>query len=170
MRERGLSDSQEETLSFLRCLKNRDELAKLIRAEATLEALTDLVWDDVTTLQNVGAATSAEVQSKFAGSTELSYGGLDSFFGGLEGVIGAPDPKLREAMAADHVKGPGTESRDEFVTGNCEARGIRTAGVVALPCRACAFECLGSPPFAHRRHPHQLQGRVAVRCRCRGDA
>ena len=119
-RARGLSDSSEDSLAFVRGLKDRAELAKLIRADATLEALTDLAWDEVTTLQKAGAATTSEVQSKFAGAVELSYGGLDSFFGGLEGVVGSPNPKLLEAMADDHMNN--TESTNEYLTGNCEAR------------------------------------------------
>ena len=118
--EHGLSASPEDALEFVRVLKRRDEVGKLLRSESALEALTDLVWSAVTSLQCAGAATSTEMQSKFAGSVELSYGGLDSFFGGLEGVVGSPNPKLLEAMAADHMSGPGTESADMFVTGNCE--------------------------------------------------
>ena len=125
--QRGLGNSPEDTLRFVRGLKDRSELAKLIREEETLEALTDLVWGEVTVLQSAGAATTSEMQSKFAGSVELSYGGLDSFFGGLEGVIGSPNPKLLEAMAADHIDGQGTESTDEFVTDNY---GVRTSSKV----------------------------------------
>ena len=119
-RARGLSDSSEDSLAFVRGLKDRAELAKLIGADATLEALTDLAWDEVSTLQKAGAATTSEVQSKFAGAVELSYGGLDSFFGGLESVVGSPNPKLLEAMADDHMNN--TESTDEYLTGNCEER------------------------------------------------
>ena len=125
--QRGLGNRPEDTLRFLRGLKDRGEVAKLIREEETLETLTDLVWGEVTVLQSAGAATTSEMQSKFAGSVELSYGGLDSFFGGLEGVIGSPNPKLLEAMAADHIDGQGTESTDEFVTGNY---GVRTSSKV----------------------------------------
>ena len=43
--------------------------------------------------------------------------------GGLESLIGAPEPKLEEAMEAEHTHGPGTESSDLFVTSNY---GVRT--------------------------------------------
>ena len=65
--------------------------------------LSDLLWSAIVTLQRAGAATSEEVQGKFAGSIELSYSGLDTFFGGLEGVIGSPDPKLFLAMQNEHT-------------------------------------------------------------------
>ena len=68
------------------------------------------------TLQAAGAATATEIASKFAGATELSYSGLDTFFAGLEGVVGAPDPNLREAMENEHTQGH--ESTKEFTTGN----------------------------------------------------
>ena len=161
-REGGLGDSSEDALRFIRGLQNRGELAKLIRAEATLEALIDLTWAEVTTLQDAGAATSSEVQSKFAGSVELSYGGLDSFFGGLEGVIGPPNPKLLEAMAADHKAGPGTESTDMFLTGNCEASVIQTTPPPVDP--------VSHPSSSYRWRPNQLGDRVGLRRRRRSDA
>ena len=37
----------------------------------------------------------------------MSFGGLDSYFGGLEAVCGTPDPKVEQAMAREH-----TESAD----------------------------------------------------------
>ena len=123
----GLGNSPEDTLRFVRGLKDRSELAKLIHEEETLETLIDLVWGEVATLQRTGAATSSEMKSKFAGSIELSYDGLDSFFGGLEGVVGPPNPKLLKAMTAEHMEGQGAESTDEFVTGNY---GIRTSSKV----------------------------------------
>ena len=69
-----------------------------------------------------GAASSEEIQSKFAGSIEMNFSGLDTFFGGLEGVVGSPSPKLVEAMDAEHTQGPGSESTDAFVTGNYDVR------------------------------------------------
>jgi len=53
-------------------------------------------------LKQGGVATAVEVQSKFAGAIELSYSGLDTFFGGLEAVVGPPSPKLLVAMREEH--------------------------------------------------------------------
>ena len=58
-------------------------------------------------------------RSKFAGAIEMSYSGLDTFFGGLEGVVGAPDPHLFEAMEAEHTKTH--DASQEFTTGCVQA-------------------------------------------------
>ena len=60
------------------------------------------------------------VQSKFASigpSFTLKYGGLSSFFGGLEKEIGSPDPKIWEAMEHEH-NDQETDALYEFTTGN----------------------------------------------------
>ena len=79
------------------------------------------MWAQVLELKEGGAATAVEVQSKFAGAIELSYSGLDTFFGGLEGVVGPPSPKLLDAMREEHCDR--ADSNQEFVTGNY---GVRT--------------------------------------------
>jgi hypothetical protein len=101
-----------------RGLRDRAELASSLRVDALVEGILDTLWDHVATLQGADAATSDEVHSKFAGAIEMAYTGLDTFFGGLEGVVGPPHPKLYDAMTNEHTRGPGTESTDEFVTGN----------------------------------------------------
>lgn len=45
----------------------------------------------------------------------MSYAGLDTFFGGLEGVVGAPDPQSYEKMKEEHTEMP--DSNQEFTTG-----------------------------------------------------
>ena len=124
---RGFSADNDGALGFVRSIKSRSELATLLCSETTTEAVTDLAWEQVMSLQNSGAATNVELQSKFAGAIELSYGGLDTFFGGLEAIVGSPNPKLFEGMAADHTDGPGTESTDTFVAGNY---GVQTSSKV----------------------------------------
>ena len=74
-------DQPEAPLAFLCQLKDRATLAKLLQNGAMLEAMIDLVWKQVEALQSAGAATNSEIQSKFAGAIELSYSGLDTFFG-----------------------------------------------------------------------------------------
>ena len=46
----------------------------------------------------------------------MKYGDIATFFGGLEKKIGPPNPRVREAMEAEHTKKD--DSRDEFTTGN----------------------------------------------------
>jgi ankyrin repeat protein len=92
---------------------------------ARLGGLTPIVWDAVQQLRL--AATADELQSKFLqdGAGLLSYGNLRAFFGGLEGVIGPPSPKVREAMRAEHVHCG--DSSVPFTTGNY---GIHTTSTI----------------------------------------
>ena len=46
----------------------------------------------------------------------MSYSSLDTFFSGLEGRVGAPSPKVEEAMEHDHCEE--ADSKDEFTTSN----------------------------------------------------
>ena len=71
------SSNQEAALSRIKELKNRSELAKLLRTGAMIEGIIDRLWEEVQVLQRTGAATNAEIQSKFAGQIEASYQGAD---------------------------------------------------------------------------------------------
>ena len=63
----------------------------------------------------VAAAGDAGLQAKFAeGAFDLKYGDLSTFFRGLEGKIGAPDPKVNEAMEREHTAS--ADSQAEFVS------------------------------------------------------
>ena len=79
-----------------------------------MDGLVGLLWIAVEQLQATGAQTGKEIQGKFAGSIEMSYSGLDTFFGGLEGVIGTPDAKLFAAMEREHTMG--VDAAQEFTT------------------------------------------------------
>ena len=83
--EQGLSEDDAADHSFVKGLGSRSDLKKLLRTNVMMEGLIDLVWTEVETLKGA-SATSQDIQSKFAGATELSYGGLDTFFGGIEAV------------------------------------------------------------------------------------
>ena len=79
--------------------------------------LVDLLWTavEVEQLKTTGAQTGKEIQSKFAGSIEISsYSGLDTFFGGLESVVGSPDPNLRKTMEDEHTEC--ADAGQEFTT------------------------------------------------------
>ena len=49
------------------------------------------------------ACTGAELHGKFLqdGAGMLNFSSLDTYYGGLEAKIGAPNPKVREAMVAE---------------------------------------------------------------------
>lgn len=105
----------DAVLCFLKGLNGRGELDALLRTEAVMDGLVDLLWQEVMQLQTAGAPTSKDIQGKFAGSIEMSYSGLDTFFGGLEGVIGTPNAKLFAAMESEHTTG--VDATQEFTTG-----------------------------------------------------
>ena len=105
----------DAVLCFLKGLNGRGELDALLRTEAVMDGLVDLLWQEVMQLQTAGAPTSKDIQGKFAGSIEMSYSGLDTFFGGLEGVIGTPNAKLFAAMESEHTMG--VDATQEFTTG-----------------------------------------------------
>merc|ERR1711995_134187 len=50
----------------------------------------------------------------------LKYGSLSTFFGGLEAVVGSPNPRIRKAMADDHIEHG--DSAREFTTSNYDLR------------------------------------------------
>jgi len=65
------------------------------------------------------AASGLELNQKFmqdGGAFTMSYGGLDTFFGGLESLIGAPNPSITEAMRREHCDS--ADSHEGFTTSN----------------------------------------------------
>ena len=113
--EKARQAKADAVLGFIKGLTGRDELDALLRTEAVMDGLVGLLWIAVEQLQATGAQTGKEIQGKFAGSIEMSYSGLDTFFGGLEGVIGTPDAKLFAAMEREHTMG--VDAAQEFTTG-----------------------------------------------------
>ena len=159
----GPNATSDAVLAHLKGLRNREELADLLCTGALLEGIVDLVWGEVKTLQRTGAASSEEIQSKFADAIRLSYSDLDTFFGGLEGVVGAPKPMVRAAMEAEHTQGPGTESTDPFVTGNY---GVRTFSAAEWHFSAGGDDA--SPSMLElQRWPEEAEDKLPDRSRCR---
>ena len=73
----------------------------------------------VRSLTRAKAATARELHAKFVedgGTYELSFGGIDKFFGGLEGLIGPPSPQLAVAMEREHCGS--VDSQAPFTTTN----------------------------------------------------
>ena len=83
---KGVGDDSDAALEFVRGLKDKSEVDSLLRTEAVMGGLRDLLYSKIVILQAAGAATTEEIQGKFAGAIEAAYSGLDTFFGGLEGV------------------------------------------------------------------------------------
>ena len=125
-----------------------------------MAALVDVTWAEVQTLQRAGDAVDHDIQSKFAGSIEAAYSGLSTFFGGLEGVIGGPSPKVHEAMATEHTQG--SEADELFTTGNY---GLQTCAKIEwlfVADEDATPEQLGLPSW-----PAESEGKLPDRGRCR---
>ena len=50
------------------------------------------------------------------GAIMMSYSNLSTFFSGLEGKVGSPDPKVEEAMRAEHCEK--ADCHEPYKTGN----------------------------------------------------
>ena len=152
-------------------------------------ALARKCWAAVMELCEREAATGMELHNKFkqegAGFT-LAFGGLRTFFGGLEKLVGAPDAKLEGALYADHCKHE--DSDLDFVTSNYEACGFPPIGsrltlpVTAIgprsnvgedpaPAPAPLYHCPPPPAAADDHHlSHRMVVCIQPRSRSRSRA
>ena len=71
--DKGLGDDSDAALRFIRGLKDKSEIDSLLRTEAVTGGLRDLLWSEIKALQTAGAATTEEIQGKFAGAIEAAY-------------------------------------------------------------------------------------------------
>ena len=105
------SEDPDEALNCLKALRGREELAALLHTveKALFEGIVDGLWSHVDKVQravDVAELTGTKLYDKFeADGTgfELKYGGLRTFFGGLEAKIGSPDPRIWPAMEREHT-------------------------------------------------------------------
>lgn len=97
-------------------------LRRLLRDGSTVDKLARALWPCLVELATAEAATGSELQGKFLqdGAKLLKYSDLSTFFGGLEGVIGAPDPKVPEAIKREHAAGMAPDADRHFTTDNYE--------------------------------------------------
>lgn len=91
-------------------------------------------------VEAVGALRGSEIVDEVAWSTKFAaeanviryaYGGLDTYFGGLEALVDLPNPAILEGMFEDHCIGPVRDTEtsdvdDVWQTGNY---GIRTTSM-----------------------------------------
>ena len=111
-------------LDFIRSLGREDAavgkaaVLQLLLRSPLIVRMADAVWDEAHTLAGQAAATAVELHSKFAddGAFTLRYGGMETFFGGLEKLLGSPSANLLEAMNREHCKMP--DSQISFRTPN----------------------------------------------------
>ena len=91
-------------------VKSLDEatVRRLLDDSALRHEVGSRVWAGISQLLRpdggVRGSAAPGMHSKFQDDSllELSYGSLSTFFGGLEGLIGPPSPRLVEAMQAEH--------------------------------------------------------------------
>ena len=97
-----------------------DELT--VRLAAAIGPLVARLAPRLRALATVEAATSGEMQTKFSQECRgmLEYGSLSVFFGGLEGLVGSPNPMVMEAMAGEHSAR--SDSERDFTTSNYDLR------------------------------------------------
>ena len=108
-----------DALEFLQGLSGRESIAQHVRKDAQLvDAIIDALAAGVSRLKEYTTDSAAALQDKFLqeGAGLLSYGGLNKFFGGLEQLVGAPSPRVHEALVEEHTKRP--DSLEEFTTSN----------------------------------------------------
>ena len=114
--EKGFGTDSDAALAFVRSLQDKSDLAVLFGTGPVADKLTETLWPDVLQVQAASAATTTEeIMGKFDGAIELSFYGLDKFFGGLGGIIGEPSNQVHTGMELEHLQG--SESTEEFVTG-----------------------------------------------------
>lgn len=90
--------------------------------------LAEAVWTGLVALRGAVAVTGHELHTKFLaepGAFELSFGGLSTFFAGLERLIGPPQPNLLESMRREHCA-----SADSTLPFCSTSYGTRTTSIV----------------------------------------
>ena len=108
----GTPPPQAAAMAYMRQL---DEAAvrRILDRDELMDRIIELVC--VQSRQLAEAPTASELSEKFAAeSFTLNFGSLDTFFSGLEGLLGAPSPDLRKAMSREHCQS--LDSQMNFVT------------------------------------------------------
>ena len=102
-------ESPADELAFARSIDCTSEaLHERLLKGGALTKLAACLAESLRQLQQADAATAAELHDKFAVSGSaftLQLGGLEGFYGGLEGLVGAPDPQVRQGMEREHCEG-----------------------------------------------------------------
>ena len=122
---RLLGRGTEDELTAMRQLwkaGGRDELHRRLRDTAGAPPLVDILVDAIAPhakeLVEAKLTDAQDMFSRFSqeGASLLHYAGLNTFFGGLEGVIGLPSPDVKATMKAEHTAS--ADSKVDFETTN----------------------------------------------------
>lgn len=124
----GGAGGAKSDLDFVRGLASagKQNVLSLIGHHKVVERLAARVWtgiEELVAVQSGGAAAQGMWSSghlnKFLqdeGALTMSYAGLATFFLGLEGKVGSPDPQVMEAMKDEHTQRG--DSKEPFTSGN----------------------------------------------------
>ena len=136
-------------------------LVARLRDGALADRMGALLHTSLSQLSSGAAVSGSALHSKFVQecgehSFDLVYGDVRSFFDGLEARIGAPDPKIYQAMEREHTKE--LDSCESFTASNYQ---IRTTPkiewwFVTEPTRQVEWPT--EVRSAHPRKPLPLQG------------
>lgn len=100
--------------------KSLEDVEGLLMGSDLTRIVAQVIEDGVKTLRAQKAATAQQLSDKFKneeGAMTFSFGGLSTFFGGLEGLVGTPNAALREYMMLDHCGM--LDSCEWFAVKNC---------------------------------------------------
>ena len=113
----GATETAATHLELLRSDKCTRDLIQSSLTMHGLSGLTDMIWAAVEQLRKALTVEDTQ-QGKFVQEAAglLEYADLSTFFGGLEGVVGAPSPKVQEAMESEHTSR--SDSTVEFTSNN----------------------------------------------------
>ena len=118
----GPISEPKDDLSLLRKLACGSESELQNRLEGVESAVARALRPRLSELATASAVTSAhELHDKFVQDPrtfELRFEAIGAFYGGLEAMIGSPDPNVRTAMEREHTAA--ADSGDEFTTDNYE--------------------------------------------------
>ena len=139
-------------LAYVRSLAGpfgREAILTLLRSGTLLDSLATELHEAARALERAEAATASELVAKFTQdgpSFSMTFSGLSTFFGGLEGLVGTPNPRLGDAIEREHCDsadssaafttpnyGVTTTSATEFLFVATPERGLAKLGKDAWP-------------------------------------
>ena len=120
----------------------KELLHALLSENRVIDSLTDLLWPKFVELgAPTQSASAGELHSKFVEQGtgfDLEYAGLKNFFGGLEAVVGSPNPSVLAAMRREvhacHHHPPHTAQ-------SCGPFHARYMTVIPPACARCSQHC-----------------------------
>lgn len=101
-------DPPEELMALA---SSEDELRRVLADSRAVERLASTLWTGLEALRASTGAPPANGATATAGAGRfvqdprgmMDYGGLETYYGGLESLLGAPDPRPAHALSAEHT-------------------------------------------------------------------